>query len=138
MDLNLCRRILPAESSRQCRYRLNLIKRTACGIVAEGRHGVAHLVDHVTVFAARMEGEVARSSTWRGGCERRVVGIESAGGRIETIYKHPVQSQVGRNEEVIRGIEVYTVDVRRFLPIWIRTLAMVIDDVAGRLKLSVC
>lgn len=111
---------------------LKFHQRPGLRVVFHGRKCRRHLIDDVSELAARVEREVARTSSrselhWL--CGRL---FQAAVLRAELVDENLVESEIGHERKPIRGIQVDRVGVWSLLTAWIDAGTLVLDE-GGRL-----
>ena len=110
--------VLTLEVRRQRGNHLYLMHRSV--VESEDRDRGIQFIQDVDCFAVRQERRVARPRTLRDTCEGLSGGKNPRQGRIESIDKHLIESEIHGDHETIVGRDVDVMRVRFILPFVVR------------------
>ena len=97
-------------------------------IVVEHGHRIVHLVDHIGVRRAGMEGEVTRSRARQGPGKRLVIVRQCRGLRVQSVVHYLVKSEIGGVGVAVVRADDEAVRVGFLLPGRIYTGALVLEE----------
>src|SRR5205085_6800875 len=116
----------PTPPGGKCRLPLEHGELAALGLEAERRHGGVQLVRDVHERQLRVKGEVAGTRAGAKACVAAFDVLQRSVVDVETIHENTIDAEVRGQGEAVGRIGHYAMRVRRFLPLLVRSSAVVL------------